>query len=131
MNRGPRLVCKEALFGLAMEILLLQVRTKKQASHGIIMSDQWNCANPYTVRLTCHVCPFFRILGWPSTEHGPRLSLEEASDASNPFMEGYDPLPTIPVQPLSWSDAYPLLFGLENHAIPLPEWQGGLNFTYQ
>lgn len=38
-------------------------------------------------------------------------------------------VPSIPSQPLSWGDAYPLLQSLQGQVAPDP-WQGGLNFTY-
>jgi len=38
-------------------------------------------------------------------------------------------MPSIPVQPISWGDAYPLLINLGG-PIAQPGWQGGLNFTY-
>jgi N-acetylated-alpha-linked acidic dipeptidase len=69
--------------------------------------------------------------GWPSTADGPRLTLDEARDPTNPHNEGYDPLPTIPIQPLSWGDAYRMLAGLGGKTVPSSEWQGALNFTYR
>lgn len=41
--------------------------------------------------------------GWPSTFSSPRLSLSEASNATNPLVSF--PLPLIPTQPLSAADA--------------------------
>jgi N-acetylated-alpha-linked acidic dipeptidase len=59
--------------------------------------------------------------GWPSTPKSPRLTLEEASDASNRDVSF--PLLTIPTQPLSAADAKPFLEKLGG--IPWP----GLNAT--
>jgi hypothetical protein len=38
-------------------------------------------------------------------------------------------IPQIPVQPISWSDAAPLLAAIGGPIVP-SQWQGGLNFTY-
>jgi N-acetylated-alpha-linked acidic dipeptidase len=38
-------------------------------------------------------------------------------------------IPQIPVQPISWSDAAPLLAAIGGPTVP-SQWQGGLNFTY-
>lgn len=38
-------------------------------------------------------------------------------------------VPSIPVQPISWQDAMPLLQNLAGKQVP-SGWQGGLNFTY-
>jgi len=54
--------------------------------------------------------------GWPSTPQSPRLNLSEARDASNPFVTW--PLPTIPTQPLSYSDAKPFLEALGGFRAP-------------
>lgn len=42
-------------------------------------------------------------------------------------------IPTVPVLPISYGDAEPLLRNLADTAgVPLPEgWQGGLDFEYQ
>lgn len=39
-------------------------------------------------------------------------------------------VPSIPVQPISYADAYPFLSRLRGQPVP-PGWQGGLNFTYR
>ncbi|KHN86959.1 Glutamate carboxypeptidase 2 -like protein [Toxocara canis] len=39
-------------------------------------------------------------------------------------------LPTIPVLPLSYNDAYQILSRMQGRAVPL-DWQGGLNITYR
>jgi N-acetylated-alpha-linked acidic dipeptidase len=65
--------------------------------------------------------------GYPSTPNSPRLTLDEARD---PAKNLNTPLPTIPVQPLSYSDAEPLLRAIAGNNIPSGDWQGGLNFTY-
>jgi N-acetylated-alpha-linked acidic dipeptidase len=49
--------------------------------------------------------------------------------AKNNRTRGYPPLPGIPIQPLSYHDAMPILAGLEG-TLPSAKWQGGLNFTY-
>jgi N-acetylated-alpha-linked acidic dipeptidase len=38
-------------------------------------------------------------------------------------------IPSIPVQPISWLDALPLLQGLQGTEAPA-QWQGALNITY-
>lgn len=54
--------------------------------------------------------------GWPSTPASPRLNLTEASDAKNPLVSF--PLPHIPTQPLSASDAKQFLSRLSGLAAP-------------
>jgi hypothetical protein len=50
--------------------------------------------------------------------------------AHNPSTYNYTQvLPAIPVQPISYSDAAPILRGL-NGSLPSSSWQGALNFTY-
>jgi N-acetylated-alpha-linked acidic dipeptidase len=49
--------------------------------------------------------------------------------SSNPNYNYTQGIPNIPVQPLSWGDAYPLLKSLEGKIAP-NHFQGGLNFTY-
>jgi N-acetylated-alpha-linked acidic dipeptidase len=92
--------------------------------------------------------------GWPSTIDGPRLSI---NDTYNPEIMEEWVMPSIPIQPLSWHDAEPLLRGtlliyqvfrlqrvdikclvyfnyygaaLSGAQVPNADWQGGLNFTY-
>lgn len=48
--------------------------------------------------------------GWPSSPTSPRLTLDQARDASNPDVSY--PLPTIPMQPISAKDAKPFLEAL-------------------
>jgi len=67
--------------------------------------------------------------GWPSTPAGPRLDLAQAYDEQDPRMQGYSILPKIPIQPLSWADALPLLSGLQG-APPSDSWRGALNISY-
>lgn len=55
-----------------------------------------------------------------------RLSVSQAKNLS--YVD--DPLPNIPVQPLSFGDAAPLLAALGGANIPSADWQGNLNFTY-
>ena len=66
--------------------------------------------------------------GWPS-DNQFYVSLN-LSDARNDSIVN-EPLPLIPVQPISYGDAYPLLINLNNNEIPNESWQGGLNFTYK
>jgi N-acetylated-alpha-linked acidic dipeptidase len=56
--------------------------------------------------------------GWGATKDAKRLSLKEAKT-----------LTSIPVLPLSYGDAQPLLAALEGPVAP-PEWRGALGFTY-
>lgn len=67
--------------------------------------------------------------GWPSTPDGPRLDKAQAYNEDDPKMKGYSTLPKIPVQPLSWADALPLLAGLQGQ-IPSESWRGALNVSY-
>lgn len=39
-------------------------------------------------------------------------------------------LPTIPVQPLSYGDAFHLLRGLQGRPVPSSSWAGGFNLTH-
>jgi N-acetylated-alpha-linked acidic dipeptidase len=64
--------------------------------------------------------------GYPSTSNAPRINYTQSQD---PLLSKGFPLPTIPIQPLSWGDAEPLLRALGGHVGPAG-WQGGLNFTY-
>jgi len=57
---------------------------------------------------------------WPSVEYAYRLGEVERSEF----------LPSIPVQPVGYSDAWQLLSRLEGEAAP-DSWQGGLNITYR
>jgi N-acetylated-alpha-linked acidic dipeptidase len=65
--------------------------------------------------------------GYPSTPNSPQLAWEDLFNATR--MMGW-PLPTIPIQPLSYSDAEPLLQALGGMPVPNSTWQGGFNFTY-
>lgn len=56
--------------------------------------------------------------GVGATTEAKRLAVEEAKN-----------IPHIPVQPLSYRDAQPLLRALGGHSVP-QGWQGGLPFTY-
>ena len=56
--------------------------------------------------------------GWAATEDAERLEVEEATD-----------LPKIPVIPIAYKDAKPLLEALSGPNVPR-SWQGGLPFTY-
>ncbi len=56
--------------------------------------------------------------GWASTKDAHRLPIAEATD-----------LPQIPVAPLAYRDAAPLLKALAGPNVPA-EWQGGLPFAY-
>jgi N-acetylated-alpha-linked acidic dipeptidase len=56
--------------------------------------------------------------GWASVKGAPRLSIEEARDATR--MRG-QPLPSIPIHPISWHDAAPLLSNLTG-ALPAEDW---------
>ena len=56
--------------------------------------------------------------GWAATENAERLEVEEATD-----------LPKIPVIPIAYKDAKPLLETLSGPNVP-PSWQGGLPFAY-
>ena len=56
--------------------------------------------------------------GWAATEDAERLEVEEATD-----------LPKIPVIPIAYKDAKPLLETLSGPNVP-PSWQGGLPFAY-
>jgi hypothetical protein len=62
--------------------------------------------------------------GWPSTADAPRITTAQAFD---PVITGYDPLPEIPVMPLTWRDAIPLMSALcsSGNAVPA-SWVGGL-----
>ncbi|KAL6055926.1 Glutamate carboxypeptidase 2 [Balamuthia mandrillaris] len=76
--------------------------------------------------------------GWPSTLSGPRMTTaqtlndwhEDLDQGMEARRKGYEPLPTIPVQPISWKDAEVLLRRLKGAEAP-KEWQGGGNFTYR
>ncbi|KAL6067592.1 Glutamate carboxypeptidase 2, variant 2 [Balamuthia mandrillaris] len=73
--------------------------------------------------------------GWPSTLNGPRLTEKEArgqGEGKTDRLKGFDPLPKIPVQPLSYEDALPLLKGLGGMELPkdLEDWKGGLDVPY-
>nr|CAD65847.5 poly(L-malate)-hydrolase precursor [Physarum polycephalum] len=68
--------------------------------------------------------------GSPSQERMGLCLGEEFADAS-PAGNLY---PTIPVLPISWGDAYPILQDIANNpnGLAAPStWQGGLNFTYK
>ena len=56
--------------------------------------------------------------GWAATEDAERIPISEATD-----------LPKIPVAPLAYRDAEPLLKALAGPNVP-SEWQGGLPFAY-
>lgn len=56
--------------------------------------------------------------GWAATENAERLEVEEATD-----------LPKIPVIPIAYKDAKPLLETLNGPNVH-PSWQGGLPFAY-
>ncbi len=56
--------------------------------------------------------------GWAATEDAERLTIDEATD-----------LPEIPVIPLAYRDAEPLLKALAGPNVPR-KWQGGLPFAY-
>ena len=56
--------------------------------------------------------------GWAATEDAERIPIAEATD-----------LPKIPVAPLAYRDAEPLLKALAGPNVPT-EWQGGLPFAY-
>ena len=56
--------------------------------------------------------------GWASTKNARRIPIEEATD-----------LPKIPVAPLAYRDAEPLLKQLAGPNVP-SKWQGGLPFAY-
>lgn len=64
--------------------------------------------------------------GYPSTNNAPRLNYTQTQDVL--LSKGF-PLPTIPIQPLGWGDAQPLLRAIAGPVGPAG-WQGGLNFTY-
>jgi N-acetylated-alpha-linked acidic dipeptidase len=65
--------------------------------------------------------------GWPSTADAPRVTLEQAQ---TPQWSMNQPLPTIPVQPLSWGDAQPMLLLLRGTPLPNASWAGGFNLQY-
>ncbi|WP_149303644.1 transferrin receptor-like dimerization domain-containing protein [Pareuzebyella sediminis] len=56
--------------------------------------------------------------GYPATKNAKRLSREEAPTITE-----------IPVLPISYEDAQPLLAALDGEVVP-PSWQGGLPITY-
>ena len=56
--------------------------------------------------------------GWAATADAERISIAEATD-----------LPKIPVVPLGYGDAEPLLRALAGPNVP-EKWQGGLPFAY-
>lgn len=56
--------------------------------------------------------------GWAATEDADRLEIENATD-----------LPKIPVIPIAYKDAKPLLEAISGPNVPL-SWQGGLPFAY-
>lgn len=56
--------------------------------------------------------------GWAATEDADRLDIDKATD-----------LPKIPVIPIAYKDAKPLLEALSGPHVP-PSWQGGLPFAY-
>ncbi|RKU26249.1 hypothetical protein C6497_13900 [Candidatus Poribacteria bacterium] len=56
--------------------------------------------------------------GWAATEDADRIEIENATD-----------LPKIPVIPIAYKDAKPLLEALSGPNVP-PSWQGGLPFAY-
>ena len=58
--------------------------------------------------------------GWPSVDHAYRVGETEWKHC----------LPSIPVQPVGYTDAWQLLSRLEGERAP-DTWQGGLNFTYR
>ena len=64
--------------------------------------------------------PGLQTPSWPSVEHAYRLGEVERAEF----------LPSIPVQPVGYSDAWQLLSRLEGEAAPA-SWQGGLNITYR
>lgn len=59
----------------------------------------------------------------------PQDRNEECGLPAESPMEGVL-FPDIPVQPLSWSDAEPLLRNLAGQPVPDETWQGGLDFDY-
>lgn len=61
------------------------------------------------------------LLGWASVDGAPRLSIDDAKKQIN---TPWDALPGIPVQPLSWGDAEPLLKALAGDPLPDPSWAG-------
>lgn len=64
--------------------------------------------------------------GYPSTKKTPRLTYEEAQDPNHPNVVA--PLPKIPIQPISYQDAQPLLEQIRGLKAP-ENFQGGLNLT--
>jgi len=54
-----------------------------------------------------------------ATEHAERIDISEA------------PLPTIPVQPVGWEAAEPILERMTGRPVEDRDWQGGLPFTYR
>jgi len=56
---------------------------------------------------------------WPSLDHVYRLDIEDRAEH----------LPSIPVQPIGYTDAYEILRRMEGIKAP-DSWQGGLNLTY-
>lgn len=64
--------------------------------------------------------------GYPSTSKSPRLTYEESSDPNNPSLIW--PLPSIPIHPISYGDAFYFLNGLKGQKAP-DHFQGGLNLT--
>lgn len=66
--------------------------------------------------------------GWPSFENGPRLTHDEAShyEPDLPFAS----LPRIPIQPLGYGDAQPLLAAIGGARVPSPSWGGGFDTRF-
>ena len=66
--------------------------------------------------------------GWPSVDSAPRLSMAQAYSAA--FTEDA-PLPKIPIHPLSWGDAAPILSAIRGGPALPSGWAGGVpNATY-
>jgi hypothetical protein len=66
-------------------------------------------------------------LGWPSTEDCPRLDWEELFD---PVKTNNLPLPSIPIIPISWGDAFHFLKVLGGNPIPHKDWAGKPNLFF-
>lgn len=61
--------------------------------------------------------------GWPAVDSAPRITLQQAG--TDEHTDG-QPLPKIPIHPLAWGDAQPILAGLDGGPELPASWQGGV-----
>ncbi|HUF12362.1 MAG TPA: M20/M25/M40 family metallo-hydrolase [Longimicrobiales bacterium] len=123
-----------ARFGRSFRGIKASLAEQQGAAGLLLYSDPWDDgyyrgdtwpAGPWRSAHSAQRGSVLNGNGDPSTPHGPSVA-----GAQRLHPDSVPGLPRIPVVPLSWSAAQPILAAIAGAALPSQDWQGALPFRY-